>query len=89
MLIGPPWGGANKFLLPPPGGANKHFLVIILYVCYYYDDNNHYLIITFQVPVVRVEICFESLTKISGQGRLGAPQVQVILMMVGISVVLA
>ena len=63
---------------------------IILYVCYYYyDDNNHYLIITFQVPVVRVEICFESLTKISGQGRLGAPQVQVILIMVGMSVVLA
>ena len=65
------------------------FIVTILYVCYYYDANNHYLIITFQVPVVRVEICFESLTKISGQGRLGAPQVQVILMMVGISVVLA
>ena len=64
-------------------------IVTILYVCYYHDDNNHYLIIAFQVPVVRVEICFESLTKISGQGRLGAPQVQVILMMVGISVVLA
>ena len=41
------------------------------------------------MPVVQVEIFFESLTKISGQGRLGAPQVQVILIMVGMSVVLA